>query len=260
MKVFLEDKLVREFEFTGEKDEVVHVSFNVTGYPVEMTLCVCEMLMNVDVPKYLREEVLMLLNQSPFVKWLEREGFNYTVESISYYNLSRIIVNCSVSRAIVKLKIDESEVHHSVYLKRPYLITLNTSLPRELLITQLELKRYNVVFLFCGRKFHYDFVHTVSEKLTPTQTPPREINVTEELLMSIVEMLKENEVLSRLLATTDCEVKVEDVKWDKSSPNQLSLVKVLIKSEEFKEYSIIVYINPRSKPPNRFYIAVRREG
>jgi len=249
IEVFLRNELVKKFKFTGKRGEVVSVSFNVNGCSVKMVLCLCEKLREIRTPQYLRDETLRLLKQSPFIKWLKEEGFNHTIKKVDYVGLSPWIVNCSVTSAIVRLEVDGLKVYHHVYFERQYIVTLNTSLPREVMITQSELEKYDAIFLFFGRRTQVEANYLASkESLRHTPSSER-VNVTKELIEIIFKELKKSRILSRLLTATNCKVKVRRVIPSGAPSNEVRSVEVLLESEEFKEYALIVYIHLKSNVP-----------
>ncbi len=163
------------------------------------------------VPSYVRRDALLLLKNQSFVKWLEKEGFGYTVTGVAPIEPQASLAEPTISGVLISLRVESLDVCYHLYFGEPYHLVVNASIPEELELSPYDKDNYGI-YRICISEGTSEILmrpHPASRNITRPDSPfdMSRLNVTDEIREEVLAIMKEDRVLSRLLESVGCEVK-----------------------------------------------------
>jgi len=125
------------------------------------------------VPSYVRRDALLLLKNQSFVKWLEKEGFGYTVTKVEPIEPLVSLIEPAISGVLIGLRVESLDVYYHLYFEEPYYLAVNASLPEELELSPYDKDNYGIYRICISEGTSSILVrpHPASRNITRPESP-----------------------------------------------------------------------------------------
>lgn len=208
VNVVLGNETVGIFDADELRTNVEILDQTLMGLPIKIAVAICKIpiLHQETVPSSIRGDVLRLMEDQPFTRWVDKEGFRYTITNIMPIN-PLTFRDPTIKGVLVDMSVEDLIVKYRLFFNEPYILA-NTTIPKDLEVSEQERKHYGIhlVYLYEGGTTMVSYSHLESENASISSLW-KELDITEDLKEIILAMMKEEKVLARLLETTGCEIK-----------------------------------------------------
>ena len=262
VKITVGNETAGTFKVDELKANVKLLNLTVEGLPLKIAVAICnipDMRAYIrEVPDDIRRDALRLLENHTFVRWLREEGFGYTVKEVS--PIGPVVLNYTIQGVLVGLRVEDLDIFCHLYFDKPYMLTVNASIPEELKVSPYEKDNYGIYLIYdyireSGGLIAF-FPHPASMNVTRPGYNPFNItrlsNITDEgVLKEVLRIMRGNRILARLLESAGCEIKKVSG-WE--SGGRITAVNVLLVSEKIKGYGVDVRIDLKAGKIKEVYI------
>ncbi len=261
VKITIFNETVGTFKEDELKANVKLLNLTVEGLPVKMAVAICNVPYMGEVPDDVRRDALRLLENTTFIKWLREEGFTYTVKEVRPLEeplISKLIYQTN-SFVLVDLSVEDLDISCLLVFDKPYIVTLNASIPEELKVSPYEMDNYGICLIEWLRDGGFTMAFSPPESrnilmvLDSGSSPSafRRLNITDEIREEALRIMRGNGVLAKLLDSAGC--KIEDISGWESEWYKYKAVRVLLACEKIKGY-VIVEIDLKAGNIKEMYI------
>jgi len=243
VKITVANETVGTFMTDELKANVKLLNLTVEGLPLKITVAICStpILNQEKVPDYIRSNVLRLMENQSFIKWVRSEGFRYTVTRVMPLELLTLEYPI-INGVLVDLTVENLKISYHLYFNEPYILAAST-IPEELKVSAHEMDNYGVYRTFIcegGNVVLFD-THLPYRNITRPEPPVNysRLDITDSIKEEVLRIMRGNLVLARLLGSDRCEIK-KICGWQY---DQNRRVNVILVCEKIKGYGTKVGID-----------------
>jgi len=254
------------------KKESKLLNLTVRGFLVNVTVAIFDIpyLRYREPPDTVKSDVLVLLENQSFIKWLKGEGFTYAVGRMDSLT-SRWplefdkIAGVAVELAFNLIGLEDLKILYHLYFDEPYVLMANATIPEELEESPYEQENYGVYFVYMyryseGRESYagsgaYGTLPPQYQNITRYETASGRrrltFDITSETGQKVMRILGDNRLTDRVMKSFRCEVR-EIVRWVSPDTAMDATAIVALVCEE-KGYTLSVRIDLNAEVINEIY-------
>jgi len=241
------------------------LNLTVRGFFVNVTVAIFDipyLRYSIEPPDTIKSDVLVLLENQSFIKWLKEEGFMYAVGKM--YSLPprwplefNKIAGVVVELAFNSTGLEDLNIPYHLYFDEPYVLTANATIPKEFEESPYEQENYGVYFAYMYRYSEGGGSYSGSggfgtlppkyQNITRYETASGQerltFDITSETGQKVMGILRENRLTNAAMTSLGCEVR-EIVRW--VSPNtatDATAIVALVCEEEGFTLSVRIDLN-----------------
>ena len=250
VSIIVRNETVGTFDANTLRSEVKTLNQTLMDLPMKIAVAICRIPIfdPTKVPEHVRRDTLELLEKQSFAKWVKNEGYTYEVTGIAPIDWLTF-EDPTITGVLVDMKVEDLVIKYRLFFNEPYTLA-NTSIPEELEVSEQERKYYGIylVYTYEGGTSIFSYSHQES-KNESSLSLWKKLDITDDLEDEILSIMKENNVLARLLEATGCEIKkITGSQYNPEVPPPPSAFSkrratVVILCENFEGYGIKVGID-----------------